>query len=159
MKSKIWPRLGIAAGVAGLLFLWLAGILLAQSGISLVRSPAPPVSISRGMTETFTWTVTTGGNTPDRVEYRVFDPLANVVDSQTYPGSSGLSVTRLYTVPVAPPEGRYLAEVKYFSVQAGEEASARVSFYVAERGNLHVFKFDDFNGNGTQDAGDLPVLC
>jgi hypothetical protein len=46
MKSKIWPRLGIAAGVAGLLFLWLAGILLAQSGISLVRSPAPPVSIS-----------------------------------------------------------------------------------------------------------------
>jgi hypothetical protein len=111
------------------------------------------------MTETFTWTVTTGGNTPDRVEYRVFDPLANVVDSQTYPGSSGLSVTSLYTVPVAPPEGRYLAEVKYFSVQAGEEASARVSFYVAERGNLHVFKFDDFNGNGTQDAGDLPVLC
>jgi hypothetical protein len=31
------------------------------------------------------------------------------------------------------------------------------AFCVSERGNLHVFKFDDFNGNGTQDAGEGPV--
>lgn len=158
MARMKWLRIGATTGVASvLLFLGIYAIAAAQSGIYLARSPAPPASISRGMTETFTWTVTTGGNTPDRVEFRVFDPDGIVVDSSIYPGSSGLSLTRVYTVPQAPPEGRYIGQVQYYSIESGWEASASATFYVAERGHLDVFKFDDFNGNGIQDGGDLPV--
>ena len=105
MTRTKWLGLSLAAGIASL-FMGLVTITLAQSGITLTRSPAPPASISRGMTETFTWTVTSGANTPDRVEFRVLDPDALAVDTQTYTGTTGLSVTRAYTVPPAPKEGR-----------------------------------------------------
>ncbi len=157
MTRTKWLGLSKAVGIASLLILGLAAITLAQSGITLTRSPAPPSSISHGMTETFTWTITAGVNTPDRVEFRVLDPDTLVVDAQTYTGTSGLSVTRVYTVPSSPKEGRYLGEITYYSIEAGQEAFASVSFYVAERGNLDVFKFNDFNGNGIQDPADGPV--
>ena len=45
----------------------------------------------------------------------------------------------------------------YHSLESGLEAEAAVKFLVAERGNLHVYKFNDVNGDGKQQAGEGPL--
>ena len=158
MKRSIWLRIGLAAGLAILLVLTLLGIILAApdapQAITFDLAPMPPQSIVPGMSETFTWTVT--GGTPIRVEFEVLYPSGAVADSQTYPGSTGLSVVRLYTVPPGAPTGLYTSTVRYFRSGSGT-LQALGNFCVAERGNLRVFKFEDINGNGVQDAGEGPV--
>ncbi len=158
MKTRTWLKLGGAAGLALLLVGGLLGALwaapAAPRGISFDLAPAPPQSIIPGMTETFTWTIT--GGTPDYVTFRITDPLLTVVFSRTYPGATGLSVTEYYTPASGAELGLYESEVRYYRLEGGY-LKAGGSFCVSERGNLHVYKFDDFNGNGVQDPEEGPV--
>ena len=108
------------------------------------------------MTEVITWTVTSD-SPPDKIVYKLFDPNNVLVDTQEYPGTAGLSVTRPFVVPASPVEGPYWARVYYYSLGSGFEAEAAVKFLVAERGNLHVYKFTDINGDGQQQAGEGPL--
>ena len=162
MRQSIILKLTLAAGLALLLTAALLGVILAapaapEAAITLQCNPSPPYSISRGMTETIVWEINPFTGTPNRVEFKLEDPDGVVIDSATYPGNAGLSVTRFYTVPSNPKEGFYWAKIQYWSEDAGQEAAAEVKFYVAERGNLHVFKFNDVNGNRKQDPGELGV--
>jgi YVTN family beta-propeller protein len=162
MKQTVWLRLFIAVGLALLLGVVLLTIAFAtpaspQGTITMGRSPSPPQSVSRGMTEVITWTVTTGDNHPDKIVFKLFDPKDVLIDTQEYPGATGLSVTRLFIVPTSPVEGPYWARVYYYSLESGFEAEAAVKFLVAERGNLHVYKFNDVNGDGKQQAGEGPL--
>ena len=159
MKHASWLKLSIAAGFAGLLLfgVTLLAHAVPQAAIGLSCAPSPPYSISRGMVETMTWHIDPGVNTPDYVEFKLFDPDNVIVDAATYSGTAALSVTRTYTVPTSPKEGSYWARIAYFSMEAGQEAEAAVKFYIAERGNLHVFKFNDVNGNRILDPGEEGV--
>jgi YVTN family beta-propeller protein len=161
MKQNVWLRLFIAVGLALLLGVVLLGIAFAtparpQSTITMGRSPSPPQSVSRGMTEVITWTVTSD-SPPEKIVYKLFDPNNVLIDTQEYPGTTGLSVTRPFLVPASPVEGPYWARVYYYSLGSGFEAEAAVKFLVAERGNLHVYKFNDINGDGKQQAGEGPI--
>ena len=162
MRQSVVLRVSLAAAITLLFTLAFLGMLHAaaaapatpQSAISLSCAPSPPYSISRGMTETISWVISPGSNTPDYVDFKITDPDNVLVDAATYTGGAALSVTRFYTVPASPKEGFYWARIKYFS-DAGQEAEAGVKFYVAEHGNLHVFKFEDSNGNHLQDPASM----
>ena len=123
--------------------------------ISLERNPSPPYSIPRGGQEFFTWTVTFESH-PVSVTFQINDPNGAQVDWATFPGTTGLVGTRTYTAPLNPVEGIYWARLRYYSVEAGFEAEAAVTFFVADRGNLHIFVFYDDNANGIQDPGRRP---
>ena len=109
------------------------------------------------MTEIITWTVTTDINHPDKVIYTLSDPNGVELVTQEYPGATGLNMVQYFTVPNMPLEGPYWARVYYYSLESGFEAEAAVKFLVAERGNLHIYKFNDLNGDGTQQAGEGPL--
>ena len=161
MKQTVWLRLVVAVGLALVLAAVFLSITLAsptqpQSTITMGRSPSPPQSVSRGMTEVITWTVTSD-SPPEKVVYELFDPNNVLIDTQEYLGTAGLSVTRPFLVPASPVEGPYWAHVYYYSLGSGFEARAAVKFLVAERGNLHVYKFTDINGDGLQQAGEGPL--
>ena len=64
------------------------------------RYPSPPQSVSRGMTEVITWTVTTGDNHPDKLVYRLFDPNDVLIEMHEYPGATGLSMTHHQRYPL-----------------------------------------------------------
>lgn len=158
MRESFVLRVSLATGIAILLVAAFLGILsaapAAPDGISFDLEPVPPRSIVPGTVETFTWGIT--GGTPDHVEFEVKNPLGVIVDAHTYPGSSGLAVTRHYTPTMGAQLGLYWSEVRYFRMEGGM-LTAGGSFCVSDRGNLHVYKFDDFNGNGVQDVGEGPV--
>lgn len=160
MTWSTWMRLNAALGLAGLLLLALRFTALARpesASIVLERYPDPPNSISRGMTEVISWTITSGAP-PAQVVFKVLAPDLTEVDSAIYPKGTGLAATRLYTVPSAAPlEGKYWARLWYYSDQGGLEAEAAVAFYVADTGSLSVLKFNDLNADGVQDAGEHPV--
>lgn len=155
MAHYPWLRLSFAIGVALLLCVGVLSIRAAAPlGIEFDLAPVPPRSIVPGMSEIFTWTIS--GGAPIRVEFEVTDPGGNIVEASVYPTSTGMSITRPYTVPVGAPLGLYWGEVRYYRAEGGS-LTAGGSFCVSERGNLRVFKFDDFNGNGQPDAGEGPV--
>lgn len=158
MKKNLWLKLGVAVGLALIMVAGFLGALLAQPAapqiITFDLAPIPPQSIIPGMTEVFTWTA--AGGTPDYVIFEVRNPNGTVVYSHTYPDSTGLSVTEYYTPATGAVLGLYEGKARYYS-QEGGSFTGIGTFCVSERGNLHVFKFDDFNGNGVQDAGEGPV--
>ena len=61
------------------------------------------------MTETISWVISPGSNTPDYVDFKITDSDNVIVDAATYTGAAALSVTRYYTVPTSPKEGFYWA--------------------------------------------------
>lgn len=159
-------RLLLALAVfCGLLL--LASQALAQASalpdavISLSSAPSPPTAIRPGQVQTFHWDII-ASTTPLSVSYELLDLERDaVVDSQIYPGSSGLHITRPYTLPLTYtlPFGRlferYRVRVEYYSLQAGNEANAEAILWVTQdTGSLVVQKFDDRDGDGVQDAGD-----
>ena len=89
--------------------------------------------------------------------YELFDPNDVLIDTQEY-----LRSHRSERHPSVPGsrfagEGPYWARVYYYSLGSGFEAEAAVKFLVAERGNLHVYKFSDINGDGRQQVGEDPL--
>ncbi len=130
-----------------------------EATISLGRDPEPPFCVQNpGGTLTITWDVEYA-TTPLRVIYTLTDPSQTIVlDSQTYPGSTGIEITRTWTVPSGLVDGKYWVRVEYWSLEAGNEANAEVTFYVcSEIGNVCAEKYADTNCNEVLDDGDLPV--
>lgn len=160
--------------LAGALFVTLAllfgsQILASESTapdatISLSTASSPPTALKPGAAQVISWQII-ASTTPVSVTYQLVDLDNNaVIESQVYPTATGLSVTRAYTLPLTYtlPFGRqferYQVRLRYFSLQAGDEAGADALFWVAQdTGNLLVEKFDDRNGNGVRDAGEPPV--
>ncbi len=105
--NRFTKRLGAAAILAGLLLavlLWTVGALAApaepagqkapDASITLTNAPSPPTAIRPGETQVIQWRIV-ASTTPVSVTFRITN-LENgaLVESQTYPGSTGLDVTR-----------------------------------------------------------------
>ncbi|MBM3286725.1 MAG: hypothetical protein FJY88_05160 [Candidatus Eisenbacteria bacterium] len=156
---KSWNRLALGA----LLILVIVSPVLGQdrdATISLGRDPEPPFCIvNPGGTEEISWNIEYA-TTPRYVYYKLEDPTRTVIlESQTYPGATGVNITRNWVVPNGLNDGKYWVRVEYWSYESGNEANAEVTFYVcATQGNLCIHKFRDANCNGQLDPGDPPVV-
>jgi hypothetical protein len=113
----------------------LATLAFAQPGqnavITLGTDPEPPACVSNpGGTVTIFWDIQ-HMTTPDYVVYRLKDPTQLIVlEEQVYPGDTGLTMTRQWTVPTGLEDGAYWVRVEYYSVEVGNEANAEVCFLV-----------------------------
>lgn len=98
--------------------------------ITLGTIPEPPDCVCNpgGMVTIF-WEVQ-HATTPNYVYYRLDDPIGDMVEEQTYPGDTGIAITRTWTVPNGAQDGVYWAHVEYWSVEIGLEAEADVAFVV-----------------------------
>lgn len=138
--------------------------LAPDASISLSNAPSPPTAIRPGETQLIVWQII-ASTTPVSVSYRITNlEDGTLVDSQVYPGSTGMNVNRGYVLPLnyTLPFGRlferYRIQVVYYSLQSGNEASAEANFWVTQdTGTLKVVKFNDHNGNGVRDPGDEGV--
>lgn len=131
-----------------------------EATISLGRDPEPPLCVQIGGTLTMTWDID-HLTTPNYVYYQLEDPTQTIIlDSLTYPGSTGLNVVRNWVVPPGSPDGKYWVRVEYWSFEAGNEANAEVTFYVCtETGDLCAEKWEDVDESGGCAPGgtDVPV--
>jgi hypothetical protein len=153
-----WKRIAFCA----ILFLILVSPVLAQARtatITLGRDPEPPYCVQNpGGTVQIFWDIQ-HQTTPLRVYYKLEDPTRTIIlEDQTYPGSTGITISRNWTVPNGVVDGKYWVRVEYWSLTSGNEANAEVTFYVCtDLGNLCVYKYKDANCNGIYDTGDTPV--
>ncbi len=175
--NKFTKTFGIAVAVAGLLLvalLWSVGAMAApaqpgqrlapDASITLSNAPSPPTALRPGETQSIQWQII-ASTTPMSVSFRITNlDTSALVESQVYPGATGMSVVRGYTLPLSYtlPFGqlfeRYRIQVVYYSLQSGNEASAEANFWVTQdTGSLRVVKFNDRNGNGVRDPGDEGV--
>jgi hypothetical protein len=102
--------------------------------ITLGVLPLPPdCVVNPGGTATIDWSVQYQ-TVPDYVTFTLYDPTHTIVyDSQTYPGATGVVVTRTWTVPSPLPEGFYWVRIEYYSVGIGLEAWAETGFLLCEQ--------------------------
>jgi hypothetical protein len=153
-----WKR----AALCALMFLVLVSPVLAQprtATITLGRDPEPPYcALNPGGTVDIFWNIQ-HSTTPRYVYYKLEDPTRTLIlQQQTYPGATGLNISRSWTVPTGLGNGKYWVRVEYWSFEAGNEADAEVTFYICSTvGNLCVWKYKDANCNGVLDSGDPPV--
>jgi hypothetical protein len=81
-----------------------------------------------------------------------------ILEQQTYPGDTGITIDRAWTVPAGLDDGKYWIRVEYWSYQAGNEANAEVTFYVCnETGSICVTKLQDTDCNGVISPADTPL--
>jgi hypothetical protein len=148
---------------ATLLCLLTALSALARAEVATIilgRDPEPPYCVQApgGLVQSF-WMVE-HQTTPVRVEYFLQDPSRTInLEHQTYPGNTGLTISRSFIVPVGCADGKYWIRVEYWSVEGGNEANAEVTFYVcSQTGNICVTKLADANCNGWLEPDtDTPV--
>ncbi len=138
--------------IAGLVLIASAATVAAplEATISLGRDPEPPMCIQNpGGIIDITWNIE-HTTTPNYVYYKLEDPTRTIIyEDQTYPGSTGITVNRQWTVPAGAPDGKYWVRVEYWSFEAGNEANAEVTFYVcSETGDIFAEKWEDVDGNG-----------
>lgn len=70
---------------------------------------------------------------PDYVVYKLFTPgHSALVETETYPGSTGINVDRHWIVPTGAVAGAYWVRLEYYSVGVGLEAAAEVVFLVCQ---------------------------
>ncbi len=159
----------LVAAIAGLALLLLVGVVFAQPGspettITLSSAPSPPTAIKPGEAQTFQWQII-ATSTPVSVSYEVSNiDTGQPIESQVYPGSTGLNLTRSYVLPTTYvlPFGRlferYRVRIEYYSLESGNEANAEAIFWVTQdTGSLKVVKFNDRDGDGLRDPGDEGV--
>jgi hypothetical protein len=103
--------------------------------IALGTDPAPPDCVCNpGGTLRIFWSIDPQ-TTPHHVVYELWDPSQSLcLEYQSYPGSSGLVVTRQWTAPEGVVDGRFWVRVEYWSYEAGNETNVEVSFYVCSDG-------------------------
>jgi hypothetical protein len=121
-----------------------------EATTSLGRDPEPPICVmNAGGTVDITWDIE-HTTTPNYVYYRLEDPnRAIIYEDSTYAGSSGITISRQWTVPVGAPDGKYWVRIEYWSFEAGNEANAEVTFYVCSgTGYICANKFEDVDRNG-----------
>jgi len=127
--------------------------------ITLGVLPLPPDCVQNpGGTATIEWSIQYQ-TVPDYVTFTLYDPTHSIVyDSATYPGSTGIAVTRTWTVPSPLPQGFYWVRVEYYSVGIGLEAWAETGFLICEpTGRVCLQKLSDADCDGVLSGGDTPV--
>jgi hypothetical protein len=130
-----------------------------EATISLGRDPEPPVCVANpGGVVTITWNIE-HTTTPNYVYYKLEDPTRTIIlEDSTYAGSSGINISRQWTVPVGSVDGKYWVRVEYWSFEAGNEANAEVTFYVCTNsGSLVVLKLEDVDRDGGCVDDDSPL--
>ncbi len=130
-----------------------------EATISVGREPEPPFCVDNpGGTVEITWEIE-HMTTPDHVYYKLEDPTRTITyDEEVCPDSSGLSVTRYWTVPPDVDDGLYWVRVEYWSVEAGNEANAEVTFYVCtQTSTLCAYKWGDTDCDSTLTGADDPL--
>ncbi|HET6692542.1 MAG TPA: SdrD B-like domain-containing protein [Miltoncostaeaceae bacterium] len=152
-----WRGIGVLALIIALAIPAVA----AAVGISLNRSPAPPQAVQRGGgTQNVDFSITYQ-TVADSWALRFADPAGGVVQQQTVSAAgqpSPINQVGAYSPPANAAVGRYRASVDFFAVPGVLEASALVTFDVADQlGTLQIVKFEDVNGNGSRDAGEPGV--
>jgi hypothetical protein len=155
---------GVRAGstvliVLALSALWLPALAEEQAVISLGVAPMPPECAANPVgTATISWTIQ-HQTVPDHVLYRLYDPTHTIVyDEVFYPGDTGVTGTRDWTVPYVIPQGFHRAHVEYWSQGIGLEAWAETGFLVcASTSQICVAKFADTDCDGVLGPDDLPV--
>ncbi len=130
-------------------------------GITLNRAPAPPQAIQRGVGIQQVDFSITYQTVAQSWQLRFSDPVGNVVTSETANVAgipSPINAARQFAPTASAPVGRYRATVDFYSTPSNLEASALVTFDVADAlGTLQLIKFEDINGNGTRDVGEPGV--
>jgi hypothetical protein len=140
-------RLGQRAAAIALALLF-AGQALAETmeaTISLGRDPEPPFCVTNpGGSVDISWDIE-HTTTPNFVYYKLEDPTRTMIlEQQTYPFGTGITINRSWVVPPGMPDGKYWVRVEYWSFEAGNEANAEVTFYVCgETGTICAFKYED----------------
>ena len=147
--------------VVGLMFVSSASIFAAplEATISLGRDPEPPMCVQNpGGIIDITWSIE-HTTTPNYVYYKLEDPTRTIIyEDQTYPGSTGITVNRQWTVPAGAPDGKYWVRIEYWSFEAGNEANTEVTFYVcSSSGDICAEKWEDTNGDFTVSDGDVKL--
>ena len=130
-----------------------------EATISLGRDPEPPYCVlNPGGVVDISWDIE-HTTTPNYVYYKLEDPTRTIIyEEQTYPGSTGITINRQWTVPAGAPDGKYWIRIEYWSFEAGNEANAEVTFYVCSgTGDICVEKWEDSNTSLELDAGDTPL--
>jgi hypothetical protein len=127
-----------------------------EATISLGRDPEPPMCVQNpGGVIDITWNIE-HTTTPNYVYYKLEDPTRTIIlEDQTYPGSTGITVNRQWTVPAGSVDGKYWVRVEYWSFEAGNEANAEVTFYVCmDTGTICAEKWEDIDGDDDCDGLD-----
>ena len=130
-----------------------------EATISLGRDPEPPLCVlNPGGVVDITWNIE-HTTTPNYVYFKVEDPTRTIIyEDETYPGSTGITVNRQFTVPAGAPDGKYWVRVEYWSFEAGNEANAEVTFYVCTgTGDICATKMEDVDRDNDCDGDDLTV--
>jgi hypothetical protein len=130
-----------------------------EATISLGRDPEPPMCVANpGGVIDITWNIE-HTTTPNYVYYKLEDPTRTIIyEDQTYPGSTGITINRQWTVPAGAPDGKYWVRVEYWSFEAGNEANAEVTFYVCSNtGDICANKYEDTNHDNVAGPGDTKL--
>jgi hypothetical protein len=130
-----------------------------EATISLGRDPEPPMCTQNsGGVVTIDWNIE-HSTTPNYVYYKLEDPTrTTILEQQTYSGGTGITVNRQWTVPAGAVDGKYWVRVEYWSLEAGNEANAEVTFYVcSETSSICAEKWEDTDGDNDCDANDATV--
>lgn len=109
--------------------LTLLPALADDATITLGTRPEPPDCSSPGEIVTIFWNIL-HETTPEFVYYALYDSNMQLVQEETYPGSTGIDIVRDFTIPPDPPLGSWLVHVEYWSEEVGLEARAEVIFLV-----------------------------
>ncbi len=98
--------------------------------ITLGTIPEPPECVENpGGVTTINWEIEYS-TSADYVHYYMTDPGDNIVEEETYPGETGISIERNWTVPEGAAEGAYWVHVDFYSEEVGLEGAAEVVFLV-----------------------------
>jgi len=127
--------------------------------ISLGRDPEPPISVLNPGGVVNIWWNIEHSTTPNYVYFKLEDPTRTVIyDQQTYTGTTGITVSRSWTVPAGAPDGKYWIRVEYWSFQSGNEANAEVTFYVCcGQVSIYAEKWEDMDCDLVLTGNDAPV--
>jgi len=154
---------GLTAALATALVLTLVVPVLAQhrdATISLGRNPEPPACAVNPDGVVDIWWDIEHTTTPNYVYFSMWEETdpGLILDDETYPGSTGITVNRTWTVPPGAMDGKYWIRVEYWSFEAGNEANAEVTFYVCtDSGRICAAKYGDTNCDGFLTAADAPL--
>jgi hypothetical protein len=130
-----------------------------EATISLGRDQEPPMcAVNPAGTVDITWNIE-HITTPNYVYFKLEDlTRTTILDEETYPGSTGITVNRQWTIPAGSVDGKYWIRVEYWSFEAGNEANAEVTFYVCtDTGSICVEKWKDIDQNDQCTGTDIPL--
>jgi hypothetical protein len=123
----------VLAIVLALGFVFSTAMAQLPATITLGTDPQPPNCVINPAGDTTIFWSVQHQTIPDYVVYKLYFPgHVNLVETQTYPGTTGISVTRHWIVPNGSPSGAYWVRIEYYAIGIGLEAVAEVVFLVCQ---------------------------